>query len=134
MWVFSYVETHIFVKKGEVMREKTTLFLRYGLRIFVLLAVFGVFGAFSRVFGGVWDKCIVSGVFAAYTLVLLSKWGVIEWLQVHGCKFVSDLASCQFCLSWWLCVLFALVGCVFAPSAVWLLATFVGTMICRCLS
>jgi hypothetical protein len=39
---------------------------------------------------------------ASFILSLLSKWGVIEWLQVHSpCELVYKWASCKFCLSFW---------------------------------
>ena len=47
---------------------------------------------------------VVVALAAAWLLLLLSKWGVIEWLQIHGSNFVHKLASCYFCLSWWCCV------------------------------
>lgn len=47
---------------------------------------------------------VIVALAAAWLLLLLYKWGVVEWLQVHGCEFVHKLASCDFCLSWWCCV------------------------------
>lgn len=66
---------------------------------------------------------MVVALVAAWVILLLNKWGVIEWLQVHGNVLVSKAASCVFCLSWWVCVavslvLFILTGdwsLVFAP-------------------
>lgn len=42
---------------------------------------------------------------AAFLLLLCYKWGVVEWLQVHGSDKVSKMAHCDFCMSWWLCVI-----------------------------
>lgn len=46
---------------------------------------------------------------AAFIILLLTKIGIIEWLQVNGIKakndrlndIVSKLANCNFCLSFW---------------------------------
>ena len=38
---------------------------------------------------------------AAFVLLLLQKWGVIEYVQVHGNDFFSEMFQCNFCLSWW---------------------------------
>lgn len=112
------------------MKEKTKSCLSWVVRLFVLLVTIIVFGTFSGAFRGLWGKCIASGAFASYALVLASKWGVIEWLQVHGCEFVAEMASCRFCLSWWLVVFFGLVGFVTCPSWLWIPAVFLGTVLC----
>lgn len=38
---------------------------------------------------------------SAFSIQLLKKWKVIEWLQVHGNDLISKMASCSFCLSFW---------------------------------
>lgn len=43
---------------------------------------------------------------SAFVLLLFSKLGVIEWLQVHGNRIFSQMAQCTFCLSWWTNVIF----------------------------
>lgn len=59
---------------------------------------------------------------ASFILVLLTKWGVIEWLQVHGrFDLVISLANCGFCLSWWSCVIVAAI-LVLISGNIWLLA------------
>ena len=49
---------------------------------------------------------IVVALIAAFVLTLLRKWGVIEWVQIHGNDFFSKMFNCDFCLSWWTCVPF----------------------------
>jgi len=63
------------------------------------------------------DVLIESGIVAltaAFIILLLKKWGVVEWLQVHGSNLVSQMANCDFCLSWWtsLSVAIALALCI----------------------
>ena len=52
----------------------------------------------------VFVACIV-----AFTLLLLKKLGVIEYLQVHGDKYISQMAQCDFCLSFWTSLLLVFV-------------------------
>ena len=47
---------------------------------------------------------VMTALLAAWIIILLTKWGVVEWMQVHGDKYLSQMASCSFCLSWWVCV------------------------------
>ena len=55
-----------------------------------------------------WEVAFVA-LMAAWLLLLLIKTGAVEWLQVHGSRLIHELASCYFCLSWWLCVAVTLV-------------------------
>lgn len=52
---------------------------------------------------------IITAFVATFFLLLAYKWGAIEWLQVHGNAFVSQLANCTFCLSWWVCLAVSLI-------------------------
>ena len=73
---------------------------------------------------------VVLAVFAGFAL---SKWGVVEYLQVRGCGLVSEMASCDFCLSWWTCVLMCGIGWLITGSVEWVPSAFVATMVCRML-
>lgn len=115
------------------MKEKIFSYLKWCLRVSFLLAVVVVFAVFSGAFTSVWHKCIIPGAFAAYALILLAKWGVVEWLQVRGGRLVSELASCDFCLSWWACLFFGFVGYAVNGGLDWVAAAFVSTLVCRIL-
>jgi hypothetical protein len=114
---------------GEKMKGYGICFLRCVI-MFVVLAVFAGFTPFMTT---LWHKCILTGAMAAYALVLLSKWGVVEWMQVRGCGLVSEMASCDFCLSWWMCVLMCGFGWLITGSVEWIPSAFVATMVCRML-
>ena len=43
----------------------------------------------------------VVSLVSAFIILLAKKVGIIEWMQVHGDKFISQMASCDFCLSFW---------------------------------
>ena len=68
---------------------------------------------------------------AAFVVVLLKKWGIAEWMQVHGNGFVSQLFSCDFCMSWWASVIIATAGLLLFNDAAFLLAPVLATPIAR---
>ena len=69
---------------------------------------------------------------AAFVVALLKKWGVAEYMQVHGDRFTSQLFSCDFCMSWWASVLVMLVSVWFVDdNAAFLLAPVLATPIAR---
>ena len=49
----------------------------------------------------------------AFFLGLMSKWGWLEWLQVHAPNdFFNKLFNCKFCCSWWMGIILSLTLCV----------------------
>lgn len=56
---------------------------------------------------------------ASFVLLLLTRLGMVEWLQVHGCGLLSELARCGFCLSFWTNM--AVFAAVSAYTGDWLL-------------
>ena len=42
---------------------------------------------------------------AAFVVLLVKKWGIAEWMQVHGDKISSQLFSCDLCMSFWASVM-----------------------------
>lgn len=44
---------------------------------------------------------VVVSLLAAFIVLLVKKWGIAEWFQVHGGKFSSRLFSCDLCMSFW---------------------------------
>lgn len=59
--------------------------------------------------------CVVLvALVAAFVILLAKKVGIIEWMQVHGDRFISQMASCDFCLSFWTgTLLFLGAACVY---------------------
>lgn len=76
---------------------------------------------------------IVVALIAAFVLTLLRKWGVIEWVQVHGNEFFAKMFNCDFCLSWWACVLICFVALLITGNPVYWGVPFCSTMITRIL-
>lgn len=74
---------------------------------------------------------IITACLATFFLLLAYKWGVIEWLQVHGNDFVSQLANCTFCLSWWTCLAVSLIFIIESRDLSLLIVPVVATPITR---
>lgn len=75
---------------------------------------------------------IVVALVAAFVVVLLKKWGVAEYMQVHGDRFTSQLFSCDFCMSWWASVFVMLLSVSFiGDNVVYMLAPVLATPIAR---
>jgi len=69
---------------------------------------------------------------AAFVVALLKKWGVAEYMQVHGDRFTSQMFSCDFCMSWWASVLVMLLSVSFVGDNVaFLLVPVLATPIAR---
>jgi len=113
------------------MKEKVKTTAVLSGKLIALLLVLAFFVGFTPYMSPLLTKCIVTGAFAAYTLVLASKWGFVEYIQVHGSRLAAEMASCDFCLSWWTCVLFCGIGWVVTGALDWIPATFAATMFCR---
>ena len=74
---------------------------------------------------------VITAFIATFFLLLAYKWGVIEWLQVHGNEFVSKLANCTFCLSWWTCLAVSLIFIIESWDLSLLIVPVVATPITR---
>lgn len=68
---------------------------------------------------------------AAFALLLLKKWGIIEWLQVHGNDLISKMANCDFCLSWWTCLVVSIVSAILAQDPLCILTAIMATPLTR---
>lgn len=74
---------------------------------------------------------VIAATLSAYLLILAAKWKVVEWMQVNGWKWLSDLANCDFCLSWWVNVIVCLVAAVVTGDTMWIAVPFFATMLTR---
>lgn len=80
----------------------------------------------SLMFASAFVACIV-----AFTLLLAYKLGIVEWLQVHGDKFTSKLAQCNFCMSFWMSMLFMFVIVAVTDDAHLMAIPLISTPIAR---
>lgn len=74
---------------------------------------------------------ILIALASAFVLTLAYKWGVIEWMQVHGDKIISQMANCDFCLSFWSNVIVCMVVMLVVDDVIIGLAPLFSTMITR---
>ena len=74
----------------------------------------------------------IVAVAAAFLLGLASKWGILEWLQIHApSDFLHELFSCKFCCSWWVSLAISLTLCVVTGNWWLILLPFCTTVITR---
>jgi hypothetical protein len=51
---------------------------------------------------------------STFIILLAMKLGIIEWIQLHGDTFLSEMAKCNFCLSFWVgTALFVIIACYY---------------------
>lgn len=74
---------------------------------------------------------VMVALMASFLVLLLTKWGVVEWLQVHGDELLSKMASCSFCLSFWVCLLVTLAVVLGTDNALYMSVPFFATPITR---
>lgn len=75
---------------------------------------------------------VVIALAAAFALGLASKWGILEWLQVHAPnEFFEKMFNCKFCCSFWVGVIISLTLCVITGQWMIMLAPVCTTVITR---
>lgn len=74
---------------------------------------------------------VMVGLWATFILLLAYKVGFVEWMQVHGCNIISKMAHCDFCMSWWLCLILSLIVLGFSGDLHILVVPFLATPIAR---
>lgn len=68
---------------------------------------------------------------ACWLILWISKIGFREWMQVNAPKLVSEMFSCDFCLSWWTCLLLSICLAIAMLSPVYVLCAVIATPITR---
>ena len=59
------------------------------------------------------ELMILIALGAAFVVLLIKKWGIAEWVQVHGNGFFSKLFSCDLCMSFWAAVVLSVLTAIF---------------------
>lgn len=79
--------------------------------------------------------CIVAMValMAAFAVLLVKKWGIAEWMQVHGDKYMSRLFSCDLCMSFWAGVIISVIAVLFMDDCAYIFIPVLSTPITRML-
>ena len=79
------------------------------------------------------EKVILMALLAAFVVLLVKKWGIAEYWQIHGNDFVSKLFSCDLCMSFWACVIISVVATVALGDVRMVLVPFMAMPITRML-
>ena len=58
------------------------------------------------------ESVVLVALLAAFVVLLVKKWGIAEYWQIHGNDFVAKLFSCDLCMSFWACVIISVVATV----------------------
>ena len=66
------------------------------------------------------ELMILIALGAAFVVLLIKKWGIAEWVQVHGNGFFSKLFSCDLCMSFWAAVVLSILTAIMVGD-VWLI-------------
>jgi hypothetical protein len=53
---------------------------------------------------------------AAFIILLITKLGWREWVQLHGHRLLSEMFGCVFCLSFWACLTVSILFCIFVSN------------------
>lgn len=76
---------------------------------------------------------LLVALMAAFVLILMRKWRIIEWVQVHGNTFFSKMFNCNFCLSWWAAVVLSGLVAIYTGDVKYMMIPFFSTPITRIL-
>ena len=70
---------------------------------------------------------------AAFVVLLVKKWGIAEWMQIHGDAFTSKLFSCDLCMGFWANFLITIVVMCITDDASLIVIPIMATPITRML-
>ena len=56
---------------------------------------------------------LLVALLSAFIVIVLTKWKIREYIQVHGGNFFGKMADCDFCFGFWIAVLLS-VGAAIA--------------------
>lgn len=76
---------------------------------------------------------VIVALIASFIVLLLSKVGVLEWMQINGSEIISKLASCHFCLSFWIGLIVAVIFAVITANPILVLVPICSSPISRML-
>lgn len=75
----------------------------------------------------------IVALIASFTVLLLGKVGALEWMQINGTELISKLASCHFCLSFWIGLIAAVTFAIIMANPILVLVPFCSSPISRML-
>lgn len=78
------------------------------------------------------ENLFIVAATASFLILLIDKGGWREKVQIYGPKLISQMFSCDFCISFWFCVLVSIILFIFVDRE-WatLLCPFIASPITR---
>ena len=76
---------------------------------------------------------IIVALIASFIVLLLNKVGVLEWMQIKGNEFISKMANCHFCLSFWVALIISIFIAFYFQNPILILVPICSTPITRIL-
>lgn len=70
---------------------------------------------------------------SAFVVLVLKKWGIAEWMQIHGDKYLSQLFGCDLCMSFWTALLMCVCVCLVTDCGLYMAVPVFSTPITRML-
>ena len=70
---------------------------------------------------------------AAFVVLLVKKWGINEWMQIHGDKYIAQLFSCDLCMSFWAAVIPSMAVALVTDCGIYMAVPIFSTPISRML-
>ena len=74
---------------------------------------------------------LIIALFATFVILLTERVGIREKAQIRAPKLIAELFSCDFCLSFWVCLITSLVISAFSNIDIVLLTAIASTPITR---
>ena len=79
------------------------------------------------------ERIIIIGLLSNFILLLISKWGIREKMQQKGFKLLSQMANCDFCISFWINICICIGAYILTKDIQYLYIPFLSTPITRIL-
>ena len=76
---------------------------------------------------------VIVALLAAFIILLITKLGIREWVQIHGLKLFSKMFGCNFCLSFWTGYCVAIILAIVTLNPLLLAVPFCSTPLTRIL-
>lgn len=76
---------------------------------------------------------LLVALLATFVDLLLKKIEVVKWVRINGNAFFSEMFNCDFCLSWWTCLLICIIMAIITQNFQYLFLAPFSTPITRIL-
>lgn len=74
---------------------------------------------------------VIIALIAAFVILLAGKLGLLEWVQINGNRFFSEMANCNFCLSFWVGLVLSIFFAFALGNSIILLVPLISTPLTR---